>query len=1261
MNRSQRIALQFSTLVLAAAACGRCVPTFGRDTDFPQYGVSPRVLERQSQEELARAELHFLRGSLKDAELDFKRATVTWTEAAPEGLLGLTKIALARDDTVEARRWAIALEQHFPYSRERRLVKKLTGASPTEAHGRRGRIPQRASSPEEAWSLAVDASRRRDHAEANALLYTLTKTWPRSALASQAHLARARNFDAMRQPILAELEYRRALQICKRDAASFEKVSLILTSRHLQARPDLAVFYCKELSMKFPDAQERCLPYLARALRAWGKPDEAYALWQKVRTISTKQQSDFLALDEMASIDLEERNRPNQAMEKWEQIIDRYGPERSKSIEHPQWAQFLKLRSQLDDVGPAVIPRFTRLSTFLKSADAATNARLVEYVVTRYPESPEVRPYAVRAAVNAFEDGDFAQAASFSVLALDNAGDRTNLKSGAAFPPPNPPAPANTRHLRQISTPLESENIAKAITVLLKSYDSLLPERHAELPEDSLQAAIAEWTRCVDLSYRFREPRSQASDKDDWLHAWLSLARQVPLTALEPLAYLAAGQRLRHSGHFWQAKSLLQRTVNEFSHFGPIAARAHLELGRLYAESWGNFAPAAGHLKRSAELGDPIVAGIAKYALAEGYEATGEFHSAQTIYRDLAQNAKNHRVRAGAQSSISRLDALGSRATTSPKPKSPTTPPLAIYIGEDRQSQGDWRNHGGRAAFLACAKLSAGSLQKPRDRFRVYTGHWQNPLPPFSWVTAGADRDPSSVFDVVQRAGTFSNWDDGGERRDLGEGSISVRAELPDGIWRLSLYFVNEYNYYEPSRQYTISISSDSGTFLCGTSVRDFVNGVYKQFLVRGPQVFHVTVWRNLSLNTLLGAILLDPLQLRDSPQPLQQLQLSLERKASLGKACLPTTLEIVKATSITAPLDRQVIQRIMDYLQSAPLSLVDPEDLVSQQQLSALDIGYCWRLSRLFNNEPDTVRGLAVKFFQTVREANLGPDISLEDVQDLTDTAISKQHIALARDYAYASMVVFAGSSPLFGTKLLDYLDKFIRLAPIYTDKYGNSRNYSIDLSFVRWAVRRQLQTLAVVHPDFPPPQLDEFLSHQLSTYLFPSMSSLSLRDAMSASGTPRTQYYGRLAALSAYGEFALDAWPDYLVPEGALRIFVMDGRGIEMSRRLDRYLSYYESHGNARFLVHFVHSHLCGHSLYSQAREVERTALGLYSDDSAFCTSLILRLARQLCAQGQFEQAERECRRALALFPQQGERCWDLIEEIADRPSALREERKR
>jgi hypothetical protein len=124
------------------------------------------------------------------------------------------------------------------------------------------------------------------------------------------------------------------------------------------------------------------------------------------------------------------------------------------------------------------------------------------------------------------------------------------------------------------------------------------------------------------------------------------------------------------------------------------------------------------------------------------------------------------------------------------------------------------------------------------------------------------DADPSVLYNPCDDLRRAANWDDHGEAYPVGAGpDLVVECPVPEGLHRLSLYFVNDHNYYEPNRDYTVEVTDATGALAAASGVRHFLNGVYKLFGVRGPQALSIRIRRNGSVNVVLGGIFLDRLE----------------------------------------------------------------------------------------------------------------------------------------------------------------------------------------------------------------------------------------------------------------------------------------------------------------------------------------------------------------------------------------------------------------
>jgi tetratricopeptide (TPR) repeat protein len=163
-------------------------------------------------------------------------------------------------------------------------------------------------------------------------------------------------------------------------------------------------------------------------------------------------------------------------------------------------------------------------------------------------------------------------------------------------------------------------------------------------------------------------------------------------------------------------------------------------------------------------------------------------------------------------------------------------------------------------------------------------------------------------------------FDDFGEQLPPGPGDLVLGLSIPDGRWRLSLAFLNDHNYYESSRRYTIHLRDSSGRFLTGCDVEDFLTPLYKQFAVQGPGDLTVHVFRDNSLNTLLSGIFLDPLGPTVSDAPLS---------AGLPLGSLPVIEGVSPSAETPERLDAPYPARSADE-QRSRLSAV-PEDALPE------------------------------------------------------------------------------------------------------------------------------------------------------------------------------------------------------------------------------------------------------------------------------------------------------------------------------------------
>jgi hypothetical protein len=205
--------------------------------------------------------------------------------------------------------------------------------------------------------------------------------------------------------------------------------------------------------------------------------------------------------------------------------------------------------------------------------------------------------------------------------------------------------------------------------------------------------------------------------------------------------------------------------------------------------------------------------------------------------------------------------------------------PEALYLGEDRTTRGNWQASSYGTYFsILCAMAGydiMGGEQQAQFRepvhategiyvrkYRVYTGNPSDPAR--GWISKSGTTSPGFLINPLKKTPVPSNWDDHGEEYLLGKGpDLFFEIQVPEeGQFLLSLYFINDPCYYEPNRHYTVYLrDKETDTIVAGTEVNDFYSGVYKKFIIPGNKAITVQICRNLSINTLLSGVFIDPAQ----------------------------------------------------------------------------------------------------------------------------------------------------------------------------------------------------------------------------------------------------------------------------------------------------------------------------------------------------------------------------------------------------------------
>lgn len=382
--------------------------------------------------------------------------------------------------------------------------------------------------------------------------------------------------------------------------------------------------------------------------------------------------------------------------------------------------------------------------------------------------------------------------------------------------------------------------------------------------------ALPPSTRPEDLAARWRRADEDAIFADDFRSArhFLALSRDYPDHPVGQLAMLAAAywqQRVGLDDGPGGAEALFAALARECSWLRHPAQLGLLEVA-LSRGQYAQVRQQAERLRR--ECSDPSMRSRCELRLAQCEEFEGRFAAAEARYEGLAKTADKGLAaeadyamkRVGELASGGAWSAVGGGAAPRRDGGARGGGASVRYLGEERATQGDWFLRYGREAFILCAQ------QSPQDVAGGALGGWAvvptvgNPQEKTRyWVTSRSDNHRSLLYNPLLHLRRAANWDDRGEAYPIGTGpDLLLEVPVPPGEHVLSLYFVNDRNYYEPGRVYTISVSDEGGRYQTGTEVRHSVRGVYYRFAARGPQRLRLRLWRNLAVNLILAGVFLD-------------------------------------------------------------------------------------------------------------------------------------------------------------------------------------------------------------------------------------------------------------------------------------------------------------------------------------------------------------------------------------------------------------------
>ncbi len=460
-------------------------------------------------------------------------------------------------------------------------------------------------------------------------------------------------------------------------------------------------------------------------------------------------------------------------------------------------------------------------------------ARAYRAAASQYPPLPAAKRAALPLASILEQTGHPAEAVPWALLCLDAAGDHNPIQATLRLA-------ENQRTLAQIAAPTEPKVLAGALELLLRYFGgSVSPE--------PMKAALEAWIAA--------ETAGLSGDMAACSDAFAVAREHLRDTALAPCVAIALSQWLQHLGYFVEAEAALpgRHTLTD-EH---LLQWHDMQQGRLLM-SQGLFGEAADVLARAAGLPTSTIADHALLYRGECLECLGRWPEALSVYSALAHTTDAPEVAAKAAFWGHRLHDLAADYT-------PAFGKEAFYWGEDRQTKGQWDIYGERHAVI-CARLAPGSLVSGLDAPLPYRTYVADPEKhSWWWNWESVTPHPSLMPDPYWNSPTACNWDDGGEKQPIGTGpDLMVDLTIPEGEHRLSLYLVNDFNYYEPGREHTIYLLGEGSKVLAACPVRSFEGGVYHHFAVTGPRSLTVRIFRNLSMNTLLQAVLLDRIDTRE-------------------------------------------------------------------------------------------------------------------------------------------------------------------------------------------------------------------------------------------------------------------------------------------------------------------------------------------------------------------------------------------------------------
>lgn len=582
-----------------------------------------------------------------------------------------------------------------------------------------------------------------------------------------------------------------------------------------------------------PDAKvaRQAALWVAHCHRALGQYDEAIALYAQLAEATR----DSVTVDALVGLAdaLQLTGRYSESEDVLRRALELY-PEIADTRLQTSTV-YNRNRAQYESAVDFARGQLRKLALRWEGADNDTGALLAwRQIYLTYPDHPDARNVALHLADLLRARGQAQAALPFYFAALETPADRCFSTEAVLA--------VNQAYLDAMAKPPAEEHLIQTLTGINACIAELFPG--AELDESSLAELEKMWSAALADTY---EPFSEHGRPQ-----WCAASVGQPW---DTLCQLAVARSLLRDGYYAEALTLLEALDTPL----PSLRQRRLMLGAEAHLALRHFDQAIRQARAALHGSDRVLVGRAHLLMGRAAETALDFDAAAEAYRVAQSGSPAHWDRREAEFALGRVSELAALGETST--------PVEV-LPDDRTTRGDWPLGYGREHYILCAQnFILDRSGGPGPRLQVRAGTTDPGEPSRLWVSQREDDDPVALWDPFVRTHRPANRDDYGEQYPIGGGPDLVLAlEVPEGAHVLSLYFANDYNYYEPNRAYTITVEDEG--LAAVTEVRDFGGGVYKRFAVTGPASLRVHIWRNTSLNTLLSGVFLDPVPSPDLNPP---------------------------------------------------------------------------------------------------------------------------------------------------------------------------------------------------------------------------------------------------------------------------------------------------------------------------------------------------------------------------------------------------------